>query len=115
VHRFLAFMIVATIVWSQSVCLAASICHHRSAQEHALARASADPRTAASALNEEAADRTAKKLGLSGSASVWLADFVLPSTIGPALLSNETMAPHFGPISTLAGRAIPPPLRPPFA
>jgi hypothetical protein len=54
--------------------------------------ASADPRVAAGALGEEAADRTAKTLGFSASAGVWLADFVLPSTVGPAFLSNETMA-----------------------
>jgi len=108
-------MVIAAIAWSQSFCMAASICHHRSAQEHALARASADPRVAAGALSEEAADRTAKKLGLSASASVWLTDFVLPSTIGPALLSNEIMAPHFGSIATLASLAIPPLLRPPLA
>lgn len=118
-RRFLGILIVFGLLAGQGFSVAAAICQHHSAREHALALQSHDKRIAAVALTEEsAASVTAKKGALTGTGASFapvLAD-LLPA---PSLLvrSSDRSPPSHSPTDAreLVGISPNPLLRPPLA
>ena len=79
--RFLALLMILTLVVGHGSSVAAAVCRHQDAHEHALARQSPDARVAAVPLAEEAAAANSKKAGQSPSSAIhWPAD-LLPATL----------------------------------
>ena len=83
--RFLAFLMIFTLVIGNGTSVAAAICHHQSLAEHVAARQGSDHGAASVSLREEAAaDFVAKKGSQSSGASVhW------PAEMLPASLDSE--------------------------
>jgi hypothetical protein len=118
-HRMrvlLKLMMVLAIVVGNGSSVAAAICQHRNASEHALARASRDAKVAAAALTEEtAASVNAKKGSPGNSNSTAPSDMLAPASlmIPPRSLEPLRLRARDAPI--LAGTSLPPLLRPPLA
>jgi hypothetical protein len=96
--------------------VAAAICRHQDAHEHALARQSSDPGVAAIPLAEEAAAANSKKAGQSPSGPIhWAAD-LLPTTL-PVVPLRIVEPVRLRPASQvpLASSSVPPLLEPPTA
>ena len=108
---------IFTLVIGHGSSVAAAICRHQDAHEHALARESRDPIVAAVPLAEEAAAAdVAKKSSQPASSSIhWPMD-LLPATLpGVPLRLVEPMRLRPGEQAALASARIPPLLEPPSA
>lgn len=115
--RLLTILIVSALLLGQGFSAAAAICHHRSAREHVLARASHDKAVAAVAFNEDsAASVAATKAASSGVGTAnWVADLAAPSSFVPPGLAPDPLLPAVADGPALESISTAPPLRPPHA
>jgi hypothetical protein len=114
--RLLALSLILTLVVGHGSSVAAAICRHQDAHEHALARQSSDAGVAAVPLAEEAAAASSKKAGQSPSSAIhWPAD-LLPATL-PVVPLRTVEPVRLRPASQipLASSSVPPLLEPPTA
>ena len=114
--RFLALLMIVTLVIGHGSSVAAAICQHQDAHEHALARESRDARVAAIPLAEEAAAADSKKAGQSPSSSIHWPTDLLPATL-PAVPFRVIEPVRLRPAGQipLASASVRPLLEPPSA
>lgn len=114
--RLLAILMIVTLLIGHSSSVAAAICKHQDAHEHALARESRDATVAAIPLAEEAAAAHSKKTSQSSSNAIHWPTDLLPATL-PAVPFRMAEPPRFPPAgqAPLASASIRPLLEPPPA
>lgn len=117
IARLLTLFMIFGLVVGQGSSMAASVCHHQDAREHALARESRDAKVAAVSIREDAAAAAvAKKASGSADASDhWPAE-LLPPQHQPVLPPpHERFVPRLPAQARLSSTIIPPLLKPPSA
>jgi hypothetical protein len=115
--RLLTILMIVALVIAHGSSVAAAVCHHQDAHEHALARQSRDPKVAAVSLAEDAAGAVdSKKASQSASNSIQWPTDLLPVTL-PAFLSRPVEPIRLRPAdqAALASASIRPLLEPPSA
>lgn len=114
--RFLAILMIVTFLVGHGSSVAAAICRHQDAHEHALARESRDARVAAVPLAEEAAAADSKKAGQSSSSSIHWPTDLLPAALPvvPFRVVEPVRLRPSGQIP-LASTSVRPPIEPPTA
>jgi len=117
VVRYLTALLIAIVVLAHGSSVAAKVCLHQDAHEHALARQSEDRAVAAVTLAEDAAAAVDSKKGSQAPfASTHSPVDMLPATL-PVVPAHETEAVRPWPAdeTALASATLPPPTRPPSA
>ena len=110
-------MMIVVMLFAHSSSVAASICRHQDAHEHALARESADASIAAVTLAEDAAVAAkGKKASQSSNSNIQSPTDLLPASL-PLLPSRAIDRPKLRPAdqAALASASIRPLLEPPAA
>src|SRR5436190_827304 len=107
-RRFLALLLMFTLVIANGPAVAGAICRHGSFAEHVAARTSTDSRVSGVALGEEAADSVASKKGSPASAGaiVWVADLSRSPRLTIPFGSNPGVDPEMTPVWPLVGRSL---------
>ncbi len=115
--RYLTALLIAIVVLAHGSSVAAKVCLHQDAHEHALARQSEDRAVAAVPLAEDAAAAVHSKKGSQAPfASVHSPVDMLPATLPVVpVRRGETIRPRPGDQPALASAKLPPPIRPPAA
>jgi hypothetical protein len=115
-RRFWVFLVISALFLGQGFSVAAAICHHRDARDHAMARQSRDPVVAAAALGEETAASVVEKKGALAAGSLSLAVAVLAPALELATErhSGLVLAWSRAEVDTLEGSITSPLLRPPL-
>ena len=116
-RRFLAFLLVFTLVIANGPAVAGAICRHGSLADHVAAKVSNDSRIAGVALSEEAADSVASKKGaLAGAGAIsWVADLSRSPQLKVPFSFSHAVDPEMAPVRPLVGRSLTPLLQPPSA
>lgn len=114
--RFLTFLILLALTFSNSAAVASVLCQHGDAQAHAAALQSHDAASAAEARSEDTAERSISDLAsLADAAAASLAGYALPpEPISVPLHLRTLQHGHAGEVAPLSGRAISPMLEPPL-
>ena len=115
--RFLTIFMILALVIAHGSSVAAAVCHHQNAHEHALARASRDAKVAAVPLAEEAAAAVDSKKGSSSAAaSIHSPVEMLPAAM-PAVPFRAAERIRLRPAdqAALASASVRPLLQPPSA
>ena len=115
--RYLTAFLILVVVIAHGSSVAAKVCLHQDAHQHALARQSADRAVAAVPIAEDAAAAVdSKKSSQAPSVSLHSPVEMLPATM-PVVPPHrsETVRPRPGDQPALASMKLPPPTRPPSA
>ncbi|MDB5671118.1 MAG: hypothetical protein JWO25_2077 [Alphaproteobacteria bacterium] len=114
---FLSLLMIVTLVIGHGSSVAAAICQHRTAGEHAMARASHDGRIAARALSEEAAANVNGKKAAPADtgASAGPTDMLPPIKLVAPLRTIDPILRRLTDAPSLAGTSHRPLLEPPTA
>lgn len=115
--RYLTALLILVVVIAHGSSVAAKVCLHQSAHEHAMARQSEDRAVAAVPLAEDAAAAVDSKKGSQAPS----AGFHVPVEMLPAAMpvvpahEAEAVGPWPADEAALASANLPPPTRPPSA
>jgi hypothetical protein len=115
--RYLTALLILVVVIAHGSSVAAKVCLHQNAHEHAMARQSEDRAVAAVPLAEDAAAAVDSKKGSQSPAGSFHAPVeMLPATmpIVPVRMA-ESVRPWPADETALASAYLPPPTRPPSA
>ncbi|HEY5722038.1 MAG TPA: hypothetical protein VIT45_06930 [Allosphingosinicella sp.] len=115
--RYLTAFLIAIVVMAHATSVAAKVCLHQDAHEHAMALQSADRAVAAVSQKEDAAAAVDSKKGSQApSASASSPVDMLPATLPVVpVRTSETIRPRPRDEQALASANLPPPTRPPAA
>ena len=115
--RYLTALLILVVVIAHGSSVAAKVCLHQNAHEHAMARQSEDRAVAAVPIAEDAAASVDSKKGSQApSASAHAPVEMLPASMPVVpFRKGETILPRPGDQRALASASIPPPTRPPSA
>lgn len=113
--RLLSLLMIFALVVTQGSAMAAAVCRHENAQEHALARTSPDRAVAAVSLREDAAAAAASKKAShsDNGAGHWPPQLLPPKAEQPPLRTVERARLRPTPQRALSSTAFPPLLEPP--